>query len=159
MAYIKLTLAGFSVTFSKFFGDSIPRISPNENSIEYSASGNPVISGFAYEVPQLWNLDAYCSAEDYQKLLAIHAESDRLRRAGSDFRITLEDTTLPIVEKSPRTRAIVSGESETAIVGSVNYTSYSAKFYCWIVKRPDFRQLGKGWGVSFTAQEAGKFAA
>lgn len=159
MAYIKLSIAGFSITFSKFLADSIPRVEPNENNLEYSAYSTPALMGSFSEPANLWNVDAYCSREDYQKLLCLYHESDYRRRNKLDYRIVLEDTTLPFTERSPRTRAIVAGTSEETVSGTVDYTSYSARYYGWIVKRPDFKVMGKGWGASFTVQEAGKFPA
>lgn len=157
-----LSISGFSVTVVPLTG-TIPRVDAAQNNISRSAYGTPYIGGLFYEKPYSWSGRFYMLLEDATKLEVIFEESDYRRRTQSgDWRITLEDTTHPIKERSPKTRDRVDGTPQEFIensYGSIEYINYFAKFYVWMPERPRFELIQNGlyYLVDFSLEEAGKF--
>ena len=118
---INLTLGSYSLSISRFSGNTLPRRPDSSSLIEYSAYGTPIESGPAYDPKRSrWPIEAELTADELiilQRMLALYASTP-----GSG--IQLDDFTYQYVEKSPRTRAIATG---SATDDSVT-TSYWGRF-------------------------------
>lgn len=139
---LTLSLAGLSVTFSKFINTNYPRVTVQPLSVmEFSAFGTPAISGSYFEPKYLWQLEALCDRTQRQMIEAIAYEFHTRRRALQDSDILLLDTTAYVTERLPRSRGIVPGGVETAINGT--HLSYHGQFKTAISDGPKFSSNGR----------------
>jgi hypothetical protein len=133
---ITLILGSLSVSFTKFVEPRFPRArAVDGGKLEYSASGNAIGDGPAYEPPHLWSFSVYCTDQDMRILGAMYYESDARRRQLPQINteLTLIDKVREYQERSPRTRVIAPGASEVMVGGS--HVSYFAQFHVWFVKK------------------------
>jgi hypothetical protein len=161
MSYLKLELAGYSVTLSKFANDEFPRTDPTNLTPIYTATGTTVVQGVMYEPPCLWTVNAFCSTAEYLHLKTIWTESDFQRRHGGSYQILVTDTTQEFVERYPRTRAIAPGTSEVLLPNASlpSHVAYFGQYKAWMPQQPKFQQVGVRKGVSFTLYEVDRVAA
>lgn len=155
MSSLKLTLGTLTVTLNRFLDTKAPRSQAIGASVDYAASGNAIISG-ALRNPHIWTINTPLEATERRLILSIHAEQERLRIAGSDPSITLEDSIQEFHEATPRTRALATGASETTI--ATGFICYYAKFKGVISNQPEIVQLGKYKALSFQILETGVVA-
>jgi len=154
---IKLTIADISVTLNKFLSNDYPRITVEPlTTVEYSAFGNPALSGTYYQAKYLWSVNAAISPKEKELLEIIWDESERRRRNLEDPDIVIHDYSSTIKEKT-RTRQLVPGTSEAIING--NYVSYYAQFKGVIVSQIKFSKLGIVDSVNFSLAETVKVSA
>ena len=160
--YLQLKLGSLTVRFEGYiFEDgTLPRSLDSEQAgtITYSNEGGVSVDGTANHPKHLWTFSV---ATDiillYQPTLPdqvreLWSEYDRLRRAGSNPSMEMEDGTQYFFEAS-RTRALATGASEIATTTGVKYY---AKYYAGFERPPEF-QIGEGFtiqlreGVTFPA--------
>lgn len=154
---IKLTIADISVILSKFLSNDYPRITVEPlTTVEYSAFGNPGLSGTYYQAKYLWSINAAIYPEQKELLEIIWDESERRRRNLEDADILIYDYSSTIKEKT-RTRQLIPGTSEVIING--NYISYYAQFKGVIVSQIKFTKLGIFDSVNFSLAETVKVFA
>jgi hypothetical protein len=157
VAYLELTINGLTVRLERFLNETQPRIDAtgNESNLTYTASGAAVVGGSSFESLSIWNVEAPISATDAQTLKLIYTECDYQRRMQGNFNILVTDTTQLHEERSPRTRALAPN---TSVISRSPYVLYYARYYAVMLKKPEFRIMGKGYAVQFTLQETDKVA-
>lgn len=134
---ISLTLSGLSLTLNKFTGtDNIRSSFQPPSTIEFSALGTPAVGGIAVEAKQIWSFGAAVNGQERDILEAIISDFQLLRRNLLDYDILISDRTSRIVERLPRSRALVSGTSERLI--STTHTAYFAQFKAVFTEIPKF---------------------
>jgi hypothetical protein len=86
--------------------------------VQYSLIGTPVADGPAYEFPQLWEISASVTVDQYDQLRAMFDLQHIRRRTQVDFGITIEDTMLHYRQSGTvATRKIVPTFTTTSIAG------------------------------------------
>ncbi len=107
-----------------------------------------------FEPKFVWTINCYLLPDECKILKAIYAESDYLRRTPpyGGAEIWLDDGNETYEERLPRTRAIIP--NTTLITIGDTHISYHARFKTWMVKPPEFEEVGRVNTVSFTLQEA-----
>lgn len=169
--YLQISLpdTGLSVTLDLFMSDESPRIDPQQaGSVEYTATGSVIVKGRSYELKSLWNVQAYLyeiegDFQSHELLMWLWNQSDTRRRnpttpGDTSYQLLVYDTTYPIFEPLPITRAIVP---ET-VVGyypsdaAPTHVKYYAQFYAFIPERPVIRHQGDKFSVTFTMYELDK---
>ena len=145
---ITLSLSGLSVNFrgKTFIGDAFPRAKATSEASTRSTYGTFVGYGKAYSDPFVWAFTALITEADRDVLDSIHTEFNLLRRTFQTCDLLIGDTTSRVTERSPRTRAIVSGSSEVVI--SSGRIAYFAQYYAWFAKPPEY--ISKGRYISAT---------
>lgn len=151
--YLEISIGSLSVKFEQFFNSTLPRIeaSGHEDEVRIMASGSRSITGVNYVIPCLWNVDAYCSDDDFDTLCLMRLESVERRRQKQDPSLTVIDTTQRFRERAPRTRALAPGAVE---VSRSPYVLYYAQFNAIMPRLPEGKLTGKGFAVNLTLIEA-----
>jgi hypothetical protein len=161
MGYLKITLGDLNVTLAKFLGGDHIRKRPGLAQTSRSAYGTLIAPGQSFELPHFWQGTVLLDETDFLTYRAIWARAENAKRTtGTGYKLTIDDTTRPFEEVGTRTRAIVSGTSETSI-GTPAITSYHARFYGVFEEgEPEYNYLGMGkHTVAFRIWEDGIFAA
>lgn len=131
--------------------------------LEYSIFSTPIGDGPLFEPKFIWALNFPCGGcnPSVETIEAMYSEFDRLRRTQpyTSAEILLTDTNQKYVEKSPRTRAIAPAPNNAADNLSGGYIAYYAKFKTWMVKAPEFDDLGRYRACTLTLQETEKVSA
>lgn len=156
-----ISIAGISVSLSKFADDAYPRIDSDVDAgteIKYWATGSISASRPIYERHYSFNVNCFCTPEQEEMLDLIWAWHDHQVADKQDADILVSDYTRPIRELLPRSRGVASGtEPIESYAGlGVAYVSYYATFYCWMDARPEFFFKGKNRAVSFVLHESGR---
>lgn len=139
---LTLSLAGISVTLDKFINNEFPRVTLQPlGAVEFSAYGSVALQGSYHEPKWIWTVTALIDPQQRALLDAIAYEFQTRRRELVDCDILLYDTTSPIIERSPRTRALVPDTAETAIGGS--HTQFFGQFFAGITDGPKYSQNGR----------------
>lgn len=134
---IALSINGLSLTLNKFTGtDNIRSSFQPPSTIEFSAYGTPAIGGVVIEPKQIWSLGSVVNQTERDTLEAILAEFQLLRRNLGNYDVLIGDRTSRIVERLPRSRAIVPGTTER-IIGNT-HTAYFAQFKAVFTEIPKF---------------------
>lgn len=159
---LALSINGLSLTLKKFTGtDNIRSSFQPPSTIEFSAYGTPAIGGIVIEPKQIWNFGSVVNSSERDVLEAILWEFQLLRRNLSNYDVLISDRTSRIVERLPRTRAIVPGTTER-IIGST-HTAYFAQFKAVFTEIPKFTiprdPCSKNSLVSLTLIETVRVAA
>ena len=122
---LTLSLAGITVTISKFINTEFPRVTVQPlGAVEYSVLGSVALQGSYFEPKYMWQFQALCDKEQRLLLEALAFEFQTRRRALEECDILIYDTTAPLVEQS-RTRAIVPNTTEMAINGGTHLAYYA----------------------------------
>lgn len=156
---LDLSISGFTVQYKRFAKEDLPRTDPTTNNLNYTASGVAVGSGTFFEPPSLWDVQAYCTPDEYELTKAIWAEHCLLRRTMQVCDILVIDKTQLYSERAPRTRAIAPGTEAKNLVGSVTQVQYYAVFQAWMPQEPRYKPVGREWLVTFTLQESARVEA
>lgn len=155
-AFLKLTIGDLTVTHNQFFNEVAPRIDAEgqEDEVIYTPPGSTVIQGTDYDNWSIWNVDAYCTKDDFDTLCLIRVEQRYRRQHGlNEPFITVVDTTQKMQERAPRTRALAPG----AIEGNRSpYIVYYAQYKAVMLSRPEFRLVGDECAVRYRLQEIEK---
>ena len=146
---IRLTLGAIDITLRGDIFEVAPQPRTNDpdqaGSVSQSLAGSTIVNGSSFTPKQLWTiplatgrqLGTVDRAEAIRELWAYY---DSLRRAGSDPKITLEDTSAYWFDIGSRTRALATGASEIVTDTGVKYY---AKYYAHFTEPPVFElELG-----------------
>ncbi|WP_414755548.1 hypothetical protein [Anabaena sp. CCY 9910] len=96
--YLQLSISGTTVQLRKFA--EYNRAIADTGQTEYSIAGTPLDSGPAYEPKRIWTVSAMATMAQWQDLMRIFAECDRLRRDNGNYRIALEDRIEQVVSNT-----------------------------------------------------------
>ncbi|WP_157816420.1 hypothetical protein [Nostoc flagelliforme] len=144
-----------SLEITSFLDAKLPRLIASPTSaIEYSIPGAAIRTGTAYEPKYIWAINALLLPEESTILQAIYLDSE-LEKSN----ILISDTTQLLVERSPRTRAIVPGAAQPSNVGASSIIAYYANFNGCMIKPPELDERGIYIAASFTLQETTKVPA
>lgn len=156
-AYLELSINGLSVRFERFFDDQLPRVDAEgeEESVIRTASGSTVIQGTSYDNFSLWNINGYCSEDDFDTLCLMRIESKYRRQNGLDPSILVIDRTQKHRERGIRTRALAPGTTE---VSRSPYVLYFAQYKAIMPGLPQARLTGKGFTANLTLIETDRVA-
>ena len=152
---LKLTLGSLDVTYQGFiFEDGLlaRRIDQElAGTVEYSAYGGVALNGSPFEPKFVWTFSVAALQDQAlaDQTRELYAEYQRLKRAGSDPRITLEDTTEYYFEAGPRTRALATSASQIVTTTGIKY---HAKYYAYFERPPEF-SIGEGFTVQLREGE------
>lgn len=149
---LTLSISGLSVNLEKFTNDELPRSRVSAPATEYSAAGNSVGFGPAFESKFVWAGTVVLSATDAATLQLIYDEAEYQRLQGSDNSVLVNDLTQQYQERAPRSRAIVPATSETAI--APNWVRYYAQFRARFTEPLKTSITGKICLVTFAMTEA-----
>lgn len=134
---ITLSLGGLSLTLNKFTGtDNIRSSFQPPSTLEFSALGTPAIGGIAVEAKQIWSFGAAINQTERDTLEAILWEFQYRRRSLLDYDVLISDRTSRIVERLPRSRAIVPLTAERLI--GLTHTAYFSQFKAVFTEIPKF---------------------
>lgn len=158
---IALSLNGLNLTLNKFTGtDNIRSSFQPPSTLEFSASGTPAIGGIAVEAKQIWSFGSVVNQSERDTLEAILWEFQLLRRNLGVYDVLVSDRTSRIVERLPRSRAIVPGTTERLI--GLTHTAYFAQFKAVFTEIPKFTMprdpCSKNSSVSLTLIETVRVA-
>lgn len=154
MKTLDISISGFGVQLKRFAREDLPRIDPTTNNLNYTASGVAVGGGTFYEPPALWDVQTFCTDDEYELIKAIWAEHCYLRRTMQACDILVIDKIQLYSERAPRTRAIAPDTEAKTRVGTVTQVQYYAMFYAWMPQEPKYQPKGRDWLVTFTLQES-----
>lgn len=156
---LTLQLAGVSVTLNNFLSSEFPRILIQQlSSVEYSAYGNPGTFGSLHEPKFMWQVTALIEKEQHLLLEAIAYEFHTRRRSLEECDILLWDTTAPIIERSPRSRAIVPA-GEEILFNNGSHSQFFGQFKVAIVDGPKYTSSGRYITVTMALNETIKVLA
>ena len=152
---IELQLAGFDpLICTDFLSGSYPREIVGGASLQYSTAGSSVSSGPRYEPKHIWDLSvAFVTAEDVLLLEQIYRAFELTIPHPS---VVVVDRNRPLIEFSPRSRALAPGGGELVLSGG--QIAYPAVFLVHFVGAPAIDDKGASWGCSFVLQEVEKSA-
>lgn len=159
---IDLSISGLSVSLRLFDSEDYPRIAVDTGTaVAYTATGTAVGTGAFHETLHMWDINAYCDAEQQKMLRLIWAEYDYLRRSLQPCDITISDRTQLFEERVPRTRALATGTTAAPYpaTGTATHVLYYPKFKVWMNQKPKFSRVGLHTLASFTLYETVKVAA
>jgi hypothetical protein len=145
MAILRISYNGLSIEFDRFLSRPLPRQQIEIPVIARSDHGAIYNDGTIYEPPFKWEFETALGGNKLNTLMAIYAMTQHAN-AGA----LIEDYTRNHFENSPRTRAIASGGTETAIGGSVYYP---ARFRAAFTNEPVVSELGWLWSVKISLIE------
>ncbi|NEQ52030.1 MAG: hypothetical protein F6K11_18135 [Leptolyngbya sp. SIO3F4] len=146
--YLQLTLGSLTVLYQGYiFEDGqLPRTVDEDlvGTIEYSLNGGVYVTGAAVHPKHLWTFSIASLLDQglSDQTRELWSEYNRLRLAGSDPRMTLEDTSQYFFEAS-RTRALATNASE---INTTTGVKYYAKFYVYFERPPVFER-GEGFTI------------
>jgi hypothetical protein len=148
---LTLSLSGLSVELKDFPDGEYPRIAIDSQNaqVEFSILGTSSIQGPAYPLRYMWSINAICTPEQRNLIMAIATEFHELRRKLLDYDILLVDKTAPLLEKT-KSRAVAPGSTEESVSG---YSKYFATFKTALTGFPTLTKNGVVDFVSFTLTE------
>ena len=159
-AGLKLEICSLSLFVDAFIDpvEAVRKVEPSGENTR-AASGNLAVLG-SVDRKHLWGpATLMLSQADARTLWAIWEEFEFRRVTLQDPRIILSDTIALVRERGARTRALVSGTSETTYNSGAN-REYYAQFYAVFAAAPELIDYGQSSGVvelvSISLQEAGE---
>jgi hypothetical protein len=162
MGYLTITLEELSLTIDRFVGNDHIRTRPQLSNLNRTAYGTLVVPGTAYELPHQWQGKALLNSAQFETWRLIWARAEYNKRtSGTNYRLTIDDTTRPFEEVGSRSREKVSGTTETTIdTVDPAMTVYFARFYGVLAEgEPNYDYQGSYTAVEFKIAEDGIFAA
>jgi hypothetical protein len=148
MSGLTLIYSGITVNLTVFTANTWPRKRLNPPEVSRTANNTPIVRGFSFEAPHIWQVEAILNdsgtrPSDADRMDALY---DLWQQNGGN--ITLYDETRDFVEESPRTRAIVSGGTTTTVATGV--IAYPAQFN--VQFSGDMNRTGQGVTVVYSFQ-------
>lgn len=131
--YVQLQLGTDSVTISRFVKDGAlyPRKRQVPAELTRSAYGVLTQAGRFTEPFFTWEIECFVALDDWPVLKSIEFRQDELKRAFADAKILLIDTTQPIVELAPRSRALLAAPWNAVTPVSTDSVQYYTAFYVY----------------------------
>lgn len=168
-----LSLSGITATLTTATTFQEVRTVIRARELSYTAAGTSVMNGISYESKHLWTgiflldpgaEDSTATKDALERIWVLQDAGARSGAAISTYEMLIQDRTKRFREPSPRTRAIVSGDTAIAVPpspASPVLVEYYAQFRGVFVEAPQFETVGDAdrWTVQLSITETSKVAA